>query len=215
MAETIKEFLTVAEVAEVLGLRPVTIYRWCRAGRLVSVKIGKEWRIRRAAVDDLFGRSLHDEVGHRDDGGEPMHQVSLETQDLARRLLRREAGERRGPAALALAAERACARLRQRLVPLIGLIGFTALFRRALRLAQRERSALAGLAVDEGAEPCLAGAREFAVAHAGDSGLVEDALAAILAHFIALLDTFVGEAVARRVLGESRPARGGGPETAT
>ena len=213
MAETMKAFLTVAEVAELLGLQPVTIYRYCRAGRLASVKIGKEWRISRAALDELLGRSLRDELGRRDDGEEPMHEVSLETHDLARRLLRQEAGESQD--ALALALEGTCARMRERLVPLIGRTGFTALFRRALRLAQGEFPALAGLAVGEGADPCVAGASEFAAAHAADAGLVEDALVAVVAHFIGLLSTFIGETLTRRVIGDHWTTRADEAETVT
>ena len=213
MAETMKEFLTVTEVAELLGLQPVTIYRYCRAGRLASVKIGKEWRIRRAALDELLGRSLRDELGRRDDGEGPMHEVSLETHDLARRLLRQEAGESQG--AMAPALEGTCSRLHERLIPLIGRTGYAALFRRALRLAQAEFAALSGLAVGEGAEPCIAGASEFAAAHAADLGLIENALDAVVAHFIGLLGTFIGEALTRRVIGEHWPTRAEEAETAS
>lgn len=38
-------YLTVSEVADRLRVAPQTVYRWCRAGRLVATKIGKEWRI--------------------------------------------------------------------------------------------------------------------------------------------------------------------------
>jgi len=212
--ELLKEFLNVAEVAEILGLRPVTIYRWCRSGRLTSVKIGKEWRIRRAALDDLLGRDLRDQLSPRADRGEPMHAASLETQDLALGLLRREAAPNREAAGLALALERTCARLRGRLVPLIGRIGFAALFRRALHLAQAESPELAALTVDEAGEPSIAGARAFAAAHTDDPDLVEAALATLLAHFIALLDTFIGAALARRVIGEAWPTRADGMEVA-
>jgi len=212
--ETMKEFLNVAEVAEILGLRPVTIYRWCRAGRLASGKIGKEWRIRRAALDDLLGRDLRDQFSPRADRGEPMHEASLETQHLALGLLRREAGASREAAGLALAIERTCARFRGRLVPLIGRIGFAALFRRALHLAQAESPELAPLTVDESGEPCIGGASEFAAAYTDDPDLVEAALATLLAHFIALLDTFIGAALARRVIGEGWPTRADGKEVA-
>ena len=42
VAESVKDFLTVDEVAALLDLRPVTIYRWCRAGRLVAIKLGSD-----------------------------------------------------------------------------------------------------------------------------------------------------------------------------
>jgi excisionase family DNA binding protein len=35
----------------------VTVYRWCREGRLPCLKIGKSWRIRRAALEDFLRQS--------------------------------------------------------------------------------------------------------------------------------------------------------------
>ena len=46
----------MAEVAEYLGVGAVTVYRWCREGRLPSLKIGKSWRIRREALEDFLSR---------------------------------------------------------------------------------------------------------------------------------------------------------------
>lgn len=51
-----KELLGVTEVAEYLGVGTVTVYRWCREGRLPCLKVGKSWRIRREALDDFLGR---------------------------------------------------------------------------------------------------------------------------------------------------------------
>jgi excisionase family DNA binding protein len=51
-----KEILGVEEVAEYLGVGPVTVYRWCREGRLPCLKIGKFWRIRRQALEDFLSR---------------------------------------------------------------------------------------------------------------------------------------------------------------
>ena len=51
-----KALLSVEEVAEYLGVGPVTIYRWCREGRLPCLKIGKSWRIRREALEDFLRR---------------------------------------------------------------------------------------------------------------------------------------------------------------
>ncbi len=50
-----KEVLTAEEVAAYLSVRTVTVYRWCREGRLPCVKIGRVWRIRRAALDEFLG----------------------------------------------------------------------------------------------------------------------------------------------------------------
>ncbi|MDQ6907916.1 MAG: helix-turn-helix domain-containing protein, partial [Chloroflexota bacterium] len=46
-----RDLLTADEVARTLNLRPTTIYQWCREGRLPAIKLGKEWRIRRTALD--------------------------------------------------------------------------------------------------------------------------------------------------------------------
>ena len=45
------ELLGVVEVAQALGVEPVTVYRWCREGRLSCLKPGKSWRIRRSALE--------------------------------------------------------------------------------------------------------------------------------------------------------------------
>jgi excisionase family DNA binding protein len=51
---TTRELLSVEEVAEYLGVVPMTIYRWCREGRLPCLKIGRVWRIRREALEDFL-----------------------------------------------------------------------------------------------------------------------------------------------------------------
>ncbi len=48
------DLLDVEEVAEYLGVGQVTVYRWCREGRLSCLKVGKSWRIRRDALDDFL-----------------------------------------------------------------------------------------------------------------------------------------------------------------
>lgn len=45
------ELLGAEEVARFLGVELVTIYRWCRQGRLPCLKLGKSWRIRRSALE--------------------------------------------------------------------------------------------------------------------------------------------------------------------
>ena len=49
--------LSVEVVAQTLGVEPVTVYRWCRQGRLPCLKPGKSWRIRRSALDAFLRRA--------------------------------------------------------------------------------------------------------------------------------------------------------------
>jgi excisionase family DNA binding protein len=51
------EFLSAEAVAHVLTVDPVTVYRWCRQGRLPCLKPGKSWRIRRSALEAFLRRS--------------------------------------------------------------------------------------------------------------------------------------------------------------
>jgi excisionase family DNA binding protein len=52
-----KDLLGPEEVAEYLGVGLVTVYRWCREGRLPCLKVGKHWRIRQGALEDLLRQS--------------------------------------------------------------------------------------------------------------------------------------------------------------
>ena len=52
-----KDLLRPEEVAEYLGVGLVTVYRWCREGRLSGLKIGKHWRIHREALEDFLRQS--------------------------------------------------------------------------------------------------------------------------------------------------------------
>lgn len=53
---TQKDLLSVEEVSRYLGVGSVTVYRWCREGRLPCLKVGKSWRIRREALEDFLRR---------------------------------------------------------------------------------------------------------------------------------------------------------------
>jgi excisionase family DNA binding protein len=48
------EILTIDEVARYLRLTPQTIYKWAQEKRIPAVKLGKEWRFRRAVIDKWF-----------------------------------------------------------------------------------------------------------------------------------------------------------------
>ena len=51
------DLLSADEVAARLGVGAITVYRWCREGRLPCFKVGKGWRMRRGALDDVLRRA--------------------------------------------------------------------------------------------------------------------------------------------------------------
>jgi len=48
------ELLAAADVAELIGIKETTVYRWCKEGKLPCLKVGKDWRIRREALEDFL-----------------------------------------------------------------------------------------------------------------------------------------------------------------
>ena len=51
------ELLSAEDVAELMGVKETTVWRWCREGRLPCLKVGKHWRVRREALEDFLRRS--------------------------------------------------------------------------------------------------------------------------------------------------------------
>jgi excisionase family DNA binding protein len=52
-----KELLAATDVAGMIGVKETTVYRWCKEGKLPCLKVGKHWRIRRAALEDFLRES--------------------------------------------------------------------------------------------------------------------------------------------------------------
>ncbi len=55
-------FVTVAEVAELLRVSTMTVYRLIKAGRLPAVRVGKSYRVREDDVDRYLA-STYTEAG--------------------------------------------------------------------------------------------------------------------------------------------------------
>ena len=55
--ESRSELLGAEDVAEMVGVKETTIYRWCKEGKLPCLKVGKHWRIRREALEDFLKES--------------------------------------------------------------------------------------------------------------------------------------------------------------
>lgn len=57
-------FMTVAEVATLMRVSTMTVYRLIKAGELPAVRVGKSYRIREADVDSyLNSRYIEFDVG--------------------------------------------------------------------------------------------------------------------------------------------------------
>jgi excisionase family DNA binding protein len=52
----LQAFLTTEDVLGYLKVTPRTIYRLIRTGELPAVRIGRQWRFRRADLDDWLDR---------------------------------------------------------------------------------------------------------------------------------------------------------------
>jgi excisionase family DNA binding protein len=53
------ELLEVPEIARYLKVSDVTVYRWCKEGRLPCLKLGHHWRVRRSALDAFLEQGEH------------------------------------------------------------------------------------------------------------------------------------------------------------
>ncbi len=53
------ELLEVPEIARYLKVSEVTVYRWCKQGRLPCLKLGHSWRVRHSALEAFLERGEH------------------------------------------------------------------------------------------------------------------------------------------------------------
>ena len=54
------KFLTVAEVAELMRVSKMTVYRMVHAGEMPAVRMGRSFRVPQAAVENLIAEGLGD-----------------------------------------------------------------------------------------------------------------------------------------------------------
>ena len=53
-------FLTVAEVAELLRVSKMTVYRMVHAGEIPAVRVGRSFRVPQLAVEELLSKGVGD-----------------------------------------------------------------------------------------------------------------------------------------------------------
>lgn len=59
---TADELLTTREVADLLRVASSTVIRWARTGFLPGIRAGRDWRFRRADVEQLLTPVTPDEA---------------------------------------------------------------------------------------------------------------------------------------------------------
>ena len=59
-----KQVMTVKEIAEYMGVHPMTIYKYVQDGKIPAFKIGASWRIRKDSI-----KKWMDENEHKNQGG--------------------------------------------------------------------------------------------------------------------------------------------------
>jgi excisionase family DNA binding protein len=53
---TNERWITVAEVAEHLGVAAITIYRWLEKGQIPAHRVGRQWRFNQGEIDEWVKR---------------------------------------------------------------------------------------------------------------------------------------------------------------
>ncbi|GIW67947.1 MAG: hypothetical protein KatS3mg096_815 [Candidatus Parcubacteria bacterium] len=48
------QFYTLEEIAKILKVSYLTVYRWVKTGKLLSFKAGKQYRIKKENLDDFI-----------------------------------------------------------------------------------------------------------------------------------------------------------------
>jgi hypothetical protein len=129
---------------------------------------------------------------------------SRTAEELARRLLARDAPAEGAPDAVVAATERVCGRVSANLSRWFGIDGTNALFARALVRAQADHPALANVRYAHRSAVCLERLAESARIHGADAAA--DGVAAILAALIQLLGRLIGQDITLRLIEQSLQA---------
>ncbi len=53
-------FLTVAEVAQLMRVSKMTVYRLVHSGELPAVRVGRSFRVHEQAVEEYLGASIYE-----------------------------------------------------------------------------------------------------------------------------------------------------------
>ena len=132
-----------------------------------------------------------------------MTEAASAQRDLARWLMAVEMSALPAPAAVQDAAENVCQKLSRRLARVITLPGYSALLARALHLARAEFPILDGVRAGTTADQCLDGLSQWT--ENVEPSQMREALTAVLAGILGLLDTFIGRDLSVRLIRDVWP----------
>lgn len=52
-----EQYYSIEEVSKMLKVAYMTVYRWVRAGKLISVKAGKQYRIKKSELERFINKT--------------------------------------------------------------------------------------------------------------------------------------------------------------
>ena len=55
-----KEYLTIPELANILGISRIAVYKKVKKGEIKAIRIGKNYAIPKKYIDDLLGKELQE-----------------------------------------------------------------------------------------------------------------------------------------------------------
>jgi len=64
-----KDYLTVKELADILGVTRVTVFRKIKGGKIPAVKIGRNFIIYKKNMPEILGEELSDKIKAEIDNG--------------------------------------------------------------------------------------------------------------------------------------------------
>lgn len=61
-----KEIMTTKEVAEYLGIHPLTVHKYAREGKIPAFKIGTDWRFHKRYIEKWIEEKLDYNAQHKE-----------------------------------------------------------------------------------------------------------------------------------------------------
>ena len=59
-----KEYLTIKELADILGISRIAVYKKVKKGQIRAVRIGRNYAIEKKYLSDILGKTLSDKDKH-------------------------------------------------------------------------------------------------------------------------------------------------------